>query len=124
MIMAYVKMPLRHSSGSFKGNCKKLSENFVRAEFQPANSQIQVSFVVVVLTFPLKPSNLSRAIVQAVTRWLPTAVARVRARSVLVGFVEVDKVTLGQVFIRVLYIKLYFPVKYNIPISSHFTVHN
>jgi hypothetical protein len=37
------------------------------------------------------------AIAQAVSRWLPTAAARVRARSGHVGFV-VDKVTLGQVF--------------------------
>jgi hypothetical protein len=38
-----------------------------------------------------------RAIAQAVSRWLPTAVARVRARSGHVGFV-VDKVALSQVF--------------------------
>jgi hypothetical protein len=38
-----------------------------------------------------------RAITQAVIRWLPNAAARVRARSVHVGFV-VDKVALGQVF--------------------------
>jgi hypothetical protein len=38
-----------------------------------------------------------RAIAQAVSRWLPTAVVRVRARAGHVGFV-VDKVALGQVF--------------------------
>jgi hypothetical protein len=37
------------------------------------------------------------AIAQAVSRWLPTAAARVRARSGHVGSV-VDKVALGQVF--------------------------
>jgi hypothetical protein len=37
------------------------------------------------------------AIAQAVSRWLPTAAARVRVRSGHVGFV-VDKVALGQVF--------------------------
>jgi hypothetical protein len=37
-----------------------------------------------------------RAIAQAVSRWLPTATARVRARVSQVGFV-VDKVALGQV---------------------------
>jgi hypothetical protein len=37
-----------------------------------------------------------RAAAQAVSRWLPTAAARVRAWSGHVGFV-VDKVTLGQV---------------------------
>jgi hypothetical protein len=40
---------------------------------------------------------LGRAIAQAVSRWLPTAAATVRARSGHVAFV-VDKVTLGQVF--------------------------
>jgi hypothetical protein len=44
------------------------------------------------------PSNvLGRAIAQAVSRWLPTAAARVRDRVCHVGFV-VDKVALGQVF--------------------------
>jgi hypothetical protein len=38
-----------------------------------------------------------RAIAQAVSRWLPTAVARVRVRAEQVGFV-MDKVALGQVF--------------------------
>jgi predicted glycosyl hydrolase (DUF1957 family) len=38
-----------------------------------------------------------RAIDQAVSRWLPTASARVHTRSGHVGFV-VDKVALGQVF--------------------------
>jgi hypothetical protein len=38
-----------------------------------------------------------RAIAQAVSRWLPTAAARVRARVWLVGFV-VDKMAPGQVF--------------------------
>jgi hypothetical protein len=38
-----------------------------------------------------------RAIVQVIICWLPTAVARVRARVWEVGFV-VDKVALGQVF--------------------------
>jgi hypothetical protein len=40
---------------------------------------------------------LSRAMAQAVSRWLPTAAARVRAWSGHVGFV-VDKVALRQVF--------------------------
>jgi hypothetical protein len=43
------------------------------------------------------PINLGRAIAQAVSRWLPTAAARVRTRVWQVGFV-VDKVALGQVF--------------------------
>jgi hypothetical protein len=38
-----------------------------------------------------------RAKAQAVSRWLPTAATRVRARVFQVGFV-VDKVALGQVF--------------------------
>jgi hypothetical protein len=38
-----------------------------------------------------------RAIVLAVSRWLPTAAARVRARVWQIGFV-VDKMALGQVF--------------------------
>jgi hypothetical protein len=41
--------------------------------------------------------KLGRAIAQAVSRWLPTAATRVRARSGHVGFV-VKKVELGQVF--------------------------
>jgi hypothetical protein len=38
-----------------------------------------------------------RAIAEAVSRWLPTAAARVRARVWQVGYV-VDKMALGQVF--------------------------
>jgi hypothetical protein len=38
-----------------------------------------------------------RSIAQVVSRWLPTAAARIRARVWQVGFV-VDKVTLRQVF--------------------------
>jgi hypothetical protein len=38
-----------------------------------------------------------RTIAQAVSRWLPTAAARVRARVWLVGFV-VNKVAPGQIF--------------------------
>jgi hypothetical protein len=41
--------------------------------------------------------NIGRAIVQAVSSWLPTAAARVRARVWKVGFVA-DKVALVQVF--------------------------
>jgi hypothetical protein len=40
---------------------------------------------------------IGRATAQAVSRWLPTAAARVRARVWQVGFV-VDKMALGQVF--------------------------
>jgi hypothetical protein len=40
---------------------------------------------------------VGRAIPEAVSRWLPTAAARVRARVWQVGFV-VDKVASGQVF--------------------------
>jgi hypothetical protein len=43
------------------------------------------------------PRILGRATAQAVSRWLPTAAARVRARVWQVGFV-VDKVALRQVF--------------------------
>jgi hypothetical protein len=42
-------------------------------------------------------ANKGRAVALAVSHWLPTAAARVRARSGHVGFV-VDKVALGQVF--------------------------
>jgi hypothetical protein len=38
-----------------------------------------------------------RAVAQAVSRWLPTAAARVRVRAEYVWFV-VDKAALGQVF--------------------------
>jgi hypothetical protein len=41
--------------------------------------------------------DLGRAVAQVVSRWLPTAAARVRVRAENVGFV-MDKVTLGQVF--------------------------
>jgi hypothetical protein len=41
--------------------------------------------------------SMGRDIPQAVSRWLPTAATRVRARSFNVGFV-VDRVALGQVF--------------------------
>jgi hypothetical protein len=40
---------------------------------------------------------LGRAVAQAVSRWFPTAAARVRVRAEHVGF-GVDKVAMGQVF--------------------------
>jgi hypothetical protein len=49
--------------------------------------------------------KLNRAIAQAVSRWLPTAAARFRARTGHVGFM-VYKVTLGQVFSRVFWFPL------------------
>jgi hypothetical protein len=42
-------------------------------------------------------NKIGRSIAQAVSRWLPTAAARVRAQVWQMGFV-VDKVALGQVF--------------------------
>jgi hypothetical protein len=51
-----------------------------------------------------------RAIALVVIRWLPTVVARVRAQVSYVGFV-VDKVTLEQVFFKV----LRFPLPIFIP---------
>jgi hypothetical protein len=42
-------------------------------------------------------AGLGRAIAEAVSRWLPTAAARVRARVWQVGFL-VDKLASGQVF--------------------------
>jgi hypothetical protein len=42
--------------------------------------------------------TFGRAITQAVSRWLPTAAARVRARVWSSGVFVVDKVELGQVF--------------------------
>jgi hypothetical protein len=41
--------------------------------------------------------KFGRAVAEAVSRWLPTAAARVRALSGHMGF-EVDKVALGHVF--------------------------
>jgi hypothetical protein len=50
------------------------------------------------LEFPSEfKSQQGRAIAETVSRWLPTAAARVRARVGQVGFV-VDKVKSGQVF--------------------------
>jgi hypothetical protein len=46
---------------------------------------------------PSLTNRTGRAIAEAVNRWLPTAAARVRARSGQVGFV-VDKVAPGEVF--------------------------
>jgi hypothetical protein len=43
------------------------------------------------------PQSSGRATAQAVSRWLPTAAARVRSGFVQMGFV-VEKVALGQVF--------------------------
>jgi hypothetical protein len=45
----------------------------------------------------IKEDRICPAIAQAVSRWLPTAAAWVRARFAHVGFV-VDRVALGQVF--------------------------
>jgi hypothetical protein len=46
---------------------------------------------------PLLSNGLGSAVAQAVSRWLPTAAARVLVREKHVGFV-VDKAALGQVF--------------------------
>jgi hypothetical protein len=46
-----------------------------------------------------------RAIAQAVSRWLPTAAARVRTRFWQMGFL-VDKVALGEFFLQVLRLPL------------------
>jgi hypothetical protein len=51
-----------------------------------------------------------RAVVQSISRWLPTAAARVRVRAKHVGFV-VDKAALGQLFPQV----LRFPLPIIIP---------
>jgi hypothetical protein len=56
-----------------------------------------LKFVLQLLLFFLTPYRNGRTLAQAVSRWLPTATARVRARVWQVGFV-VDKVALGQVF--------------------------
>jgi hypothetical protein len=48
------------------------------------------------MTYTLRAKR-GRAVAQAVSRWLPTAAARVRSRSEHVGFV-VEKAALGQVF--------------------------
>jgi hypothetical protein len=47
--------------------------------------------------YDVTPQTQGRAIAEAVSRWLPTAAARVRDRVWQVGFV-VDKVASGQVF--------------------------
>jgi hypothetical protein len=58
-----------------------------------------------------------RTIAQAVSRWLPTAAARVRARVWQVGFV-VDKVALGQVFSEHFVFPLLIFIPPNSPSSS------
>jgi hypothetical protein len=60
--------------------------------------------------FPIK----YRATDQAVSRWLPIAAARVRTRSVNVGFV-VDKVALVQIFLSEYF---GFPLSIIIPPNS------
>jgi hypothetical protein len=54
------------------------------------------SFCVLQYLVPISQPR-GRAIAEAVSRWLPTAAARVRVRAWQVGFV-VDKVASGQVF--------------------------
>jgi hypothetical protein len=54
-----------------------------------------------------------RAIAQAVSRWLPTAAARVRVRAEHVRFM-VDKVALGQIFSEY----FGFPLQIIIPLIS------
>jgi hypothetical protein len=49
------------------------------------------------MEYSVSNSQKGRAVAQAVSRWLRTAVARVRVRVEYVGFM-VDKVVLGQVF--------------------------
>jgi hypothetical protein len=58
--------------------------------FLPAHFVVPPSMLAVTFT-------KGRVIAQAVSRWLPTAAARVRARSIQVEFV-VDKLALRQVF--------------------------
>jgi hypothetical protein len=70
-------------------------------QFPQRNNEL-MSNVLRVPPFPLTETvvinfKVGRAIAQAVSRWLPTAAARVRALSYHVGLV-VDEVALGQVF--------------------------
>jgi hypothetical protein len=58
---------------------------------------LRLHWIQLLIHFPLLVDVQGRAIAQAVSRWLPTAAARVRTRSGHVGFM-VDKVALGQVF--------------------------
>jgi hypothetical protein len=51
----------------------------------------------VLLCFVWNMATKGRAVAQAISRWLPTAAARVRSLVWQVGFV-VEKVALGQVF--------------------------
>jgi hypothetical protein len=62
------------------------------------------------------PVAKRRAITQAFSRWFPTAEACVRARVRSCGFV-VDKVALGQVFLRVLWFPLPIFIKPTAPQS-------
>jgi hypothetical protein len=66
------------------------------------------------LYFTSTTNFVGRATAEAVSRWLPTAAARVRARVWQVGFV-VDKVASGQVF----YEYFGFPAKI---IHSNFSI--
>jgi hypothetical protein len=61
-----------------------------RQRFEQGTSRIHVYSAASIPTF-----SVGRAIAQAVSRWLPTAAARVRARSGHVRFV-VDQVALGR----------------------------
>jgi hypothetical protein len=73
-------------------NYAKNSKNSVILSFKHLNLTVQICGS----QNGLKDGK-GRAIAEAVTRWLPTAAARVRARVWQVGFV-VDEVTSGQVF--------------------------
>jgi hypothetical protein len=62
--------------------------------FNVTSDNIKIMQIVLLLTGIL---SIGRAIAEAVSRWLPTSAARVRARGWQLGFV-VDRVASGQVF--------------------------
>jgi hypothetical protein len=61
------------------------------------NSESKVGRFRILFLLTLLYLALGRAVAQAVSRWLPTAAARVRGPAEHVGFV-VDKAAMGQVF--------------------------
>jgi hypothetical protein len=71
-------------------------QNF-KITFPPLLISVFKNFIDYFTIVSVSTLHLGRALAQAVSRWLPTAAARVRVRAEHVGFV-VDKVALGQVF--------------------------
>jgi hypothetical protein len=95
-----------------------LSNTRIRqASRKPTSYRLDTNANLKILTLKLTVISKGRTVAQAVSHWLPTAASRIRARVWQVGFV-VEKMALGQVFLRVLRFPLPIFILPNSPSSQ------